>query len=223
LEQFYNLQYDLDATSNQKILNVFDSFETLSKTTTAFMLQERAANNKMYPSGFVTIPNAENIFATAREESGASILTYSPTVYGKDYDLWTTYVEKNLNWLEESWSVYPNIYHELSDTANITEIETQIWRVQSLDSEGHEIHFDASVCNDDQDDIPKKLGSVIEDPAGNKIFSPVWLVSPPPNPQNQARINFNLMSLDVFRLVTDTVASYRDSTIHDVCKFNQVR
>ena len=220
------MQYDIDVSSNQKLLNVFDSLETLSKTTTAFIMREHehAANSSSYPSGFVTIPNAEYILANAREESGASILLYTPIVQGKNYNLWTSYVEKNLHWLEESWSVYPNADHELGDApgGNST-IETQIWRVKTLDSDGHEIHFDSSVCYDDHEDIPSTLESMIEDPETDDILSPIWIVSPPPSPQSQNRINFNLMSLDVFNMVTETVADSHDPTLHDICKMSQVR
>ncbi|KAG7348838.1 adenylate/guanylate cyclase [Nitzschia inconspicua] len=144
---FQNAAMQAQKTSNQNVLNVFESLETLSKTTTTFIMQEHKQNNGTYPLGFVTLLDTEHHMGRAREDSQAYVLTYAPIVEGKDYDLWTQYVNENLQWINEAWKVYNNVggVSEKEQSPSIDLVEPRIWTVTSLDEDGNEIDYDSNI------------------------------------------------------------------------------
>jgi hypothetical protein len=193
--------------SNENVRVVFETLYTLSKVTTTFLMQEHLRNNGTYPHGFVTIPDAEYHLARARQESGAYLLTYSPTVEGKDYALWSQYVEENLGWLDESHVEEEGRLDEPFFWQK--EVESQIWAVNE--------HSDSSVCLGNEAEDIVEFEVHIQDPQDGPA-SPVWTISPPPHPNNSSRINFDMTSSKVIMEMTETVATYRTATFHDICK-----
>jgi hypothetical protein len=178
--------------------------------TTTFLIQEHLRNNGTYPRGFVTIPNAVDHLTRARNESGAYVLAYAPTVEGKDYALWSRYVGENLGWLGET-----PIEQEPSDELihSHKEIERQIWSVVDLS--------DSLVCFESETKRNSKSEVHIEDPEDGPA-SPVWSISTTAKQKNYTRINFDMTSTKVFAEMTKIVAAFRTPTVHDICNLTSV-
>ncbi|KAG7348837.1 adenylate/guanylate cyclase [Nitzschia inconspicua] len=212
---FANVAAQAHRASNENVLNVIDSLETLSKTTTSFIMQEYAKNNGTYPLGFVTMLDAEHHLGRTRRDNQAQILAYAPIVEGKDYDLWTQYVNENLRWINEAWKVYN--YNEgvpqQEQGQTMSYVEKQIWAVTNLDEDGNIVDYDSSVCSGPTiEDISKQevyIGKPEDGPA-----SPIWTVSPPPNTNEPNGINFNMMASQVF----DDFRFPSQTMLHDICK-----
>ncbi|KAG7374978.1 adenylate/guanylate cyclase [Nitzschia inconspicua] len=205
--------------SNQNVLNVFESLETLSKTTTTFIMQEHKQNNGTYPLGFVTLLDTEHHMGRAREDSQAYVLTYAPIVEGKDYDLWTQYVNENMQWIDEAWKVYNDIggvsEKEQSPTAYM--VEPRIWTVTTLDEDGNEIDYESSSLCEVQTSKEIATQEVHIEKPDNGPASPIWTISPPPNPNEPNGINYNLMTSQVFKASAESVEVSRQTTLRDIC------
>jgi hypothetical protein len=202
--------------SNEHVENVFEILSTVSMMTTSFLMQEHQRNNETYPHGFVTIPNAEYHLARARHETGAHVLAYAPTVEGKDYALWSQYVEKNLRWLDEARDVNHRRIEQgalVEQVYSHVDVERQIWSVVDP--------YNSSVCYgnhaEDVVEFQVQLGHPEDGPA-----SPIWTISPPPKPDKANRINYDMSSSKVFQTMTNTVATHRHATFHDTCEFTGV-
>jgi hypothetical protein len=179
-------------------------------------MQEHQRNNGTYPLGFVTIPDAEYHLARARHASRANVLFYSPKVEGKDYAVWSQYVEENLGWLDEAREVkHRRIEEGVSDVQVYShkEVERQIWSAVDL--------FDTSVCSENQGKDFADFEVHVERPEDGPA-SPVWTISPPPKQNEASRINYDMTSSTEFEETIETVAVYREATFHDACKFTGV-
>ena len=110
--------------------------ETLSKTTTSFMITEHEINNGTYPIGFVTIPEAEVLYSNVREEAGATVLGYSPTIQAEDFGLWEKYAAENSGWLWESMVAQARMDDARYEAQGIS---NQIWRIALYDEDGEEL------------------------------------------------------------------------------------
>ncbi|KAG7348900.1 adenylate/guanylate cyclase [Nitzschia inconspicua] len=217
---FQNAATQAHRASNENVLNVFESLETLSKTTTSFIMQEYKQNNGTYPLGFVTMLDLEYHLGHARRENQAYVLAYAPTVEGKDYDLWTQYVNENMHWIDEAWKVYDEVEGESEKEqshSNRYILEPRIWALTNLDEDGNEIDNDSSVCYEhDLNNVSEEV-VYIEKPGGGPA-SPIWIISPPPHPNEPNGINFNMMTSQVFNMSTHAVEPTRKTSLHDVCK-----
>jgi hypothetical protein len=214
--QFQTSAYHVVDASNENVYTVFDSIYTLSTMTTSFLMQEHQRNNGTYPPGFVTIPDAEYHLARARHASRANVLVYAPKVEGKDYSLWSQYVEENLGWLNEVREVnHRRIEEDVFDVQAYPhdEVERQIWSVVDFD--------DSSLCSANQGEDLADVEVQFERPEDGPA-SPVWTISPPPKQNRVSRINYDLASSKLFEVMTETVSVHNEATFHDACKFTNV-
>jgi hypothetical protein len=203
--------------SNEKLHTVFETLSTLSTMTTSFLMEEHTKNNGTYPPGFVTIPDAEYQLARARHESRAYVLAYAPTVEGKNFALWSQYVEENLGWLDEAREVnHRPIEDGVSDEQVYShdEVERQIWSIVDL--------YDSSGCYGNHAEDIAEVEVHVEVPQDGPA-SPVWTISPPPKPNKASRINYDMTSSKVFEVIQETVYTYHhEATFHDTCKLTSV-
>jgi hypothetical protein len=64
--QFFNTAEEVIGASNSNVRKVFAALESLSVTTTGFIVQQRRSNNGAYPPSFVTVPQTERHLRNAR-------------------------------------------------------------------------------------------------------------------------------------------------------------
>lgn len=219
--------------TNDNISNIIGTLESLSLTTTTYILQEQLVqqnnipnnHNSTFPPGFVTIPNTEHQLGRAREATQAYMLGYVPTVMGKDYEKWNEYVDINKGWMEEAFKVdstRKNIQevNKLESSENVTLVPF-IWSSQALDENGNKIVQDFSICGNKQKVVPTSIERIPEKPKDGPA-SPIWLLSPPPNPKLPNRENFNMRSNPSFQLAVDDIAEKRRPAFLDICSATEV-
>lgn len=151
----------------------------------------------------------------ARNKSGAYFLAYAPSVEGQDYPLWAEYVEDNLHWLEEAWEADGLV-------GSLSTVETQIWTVFNFDEDGNQIQYDASVCFDKEEEHQISRSQVHIERPDEGPASPIWTISPPPDPKDDSRINYDMLTSKVFEVTLNTVKQYREPTFQVLCKFTKV-
>ncbi|KAL3918318.1 MAG: hypothetical protein SGILL_004297 [Bacillariaceae sp.] len=218
------------SASNENLKRVFETMETLSKTTTTFNEEEHAhhlEHNETYPYGFVTIPDAEIHLAAARKDTGAYILAYTPNVEEDTYELWAEYVEENIGWLRESWESYSPIGIDdkpfssvsLGTLNSLDDVEPRIWSVEVLDENGEEIVLDSESCYDNVTAIEASWVVKIEKPE-DAPFAPIWTMSPPPQPFQKGgnQINYDMLKSHIYEVTVANVDTYQESSFHDICK-----
>jgi Adenylate and Guanylate cyclase catalytic domain len=150
---------------------------------------------------------------------------YIPTVEGKDFGLWSEYEELNKGWIVDAFKVNPS-----GDMGALDEIASEkdvlvipdIWDLILLDANGNEINYDASSCGDQGRVEPAAEEQVAENPEDGPA-SPVWLLSPPPNPLRPNLVNYNMRSDPIFLEAVETIHKYRATTFHDICTATKVR
>jgi hypothetical protein len=213
---------------------VFHSLKVLSLTATSFM-KESAKNNQSYPDGFFTMPDAEIHLGHARQTSGASVVGYAPIVKDAlEYALWEAYSSENIEWVEESYKASVefgcNISHvdcEMSSiedwSTNVDFFKPNIWYIQKYDHALNRIVMDekkALTCpaTSDDDESHESYSHNGEESPNNGPFAPIWLVSPPPNPNEASNINFNLMEDPIFRVATKLSRESKTTSFQDICK-----
>jgi hypothetical protein len=165
----------------------------------------------------------------AREKSGAFVIGYVPTVKSNEFDLWTSYVIENQDWVNESLQVYQEQQQEQQMVESFTRdvligedklFVEQIWQVEYRDEDGNPVVVDTSKCNGTNSDNTSNLRTkhILTEPS-NEPASPLWTVSPPPNPNESRRsqINFNMRSDNTFQDAVSIIEQYRTSTFHDIC------
>jgi hypothetical protein len=215
--QFESNAYQVVKDSNEKLVTVLETLSTLSTTTTSFLMQEHKQNNGTYPPGFVTIPDAEYQLARARHESRADVLAYAPIVEGKNFELWSQYVEENLGWLDEAREVnHRRIEAGVSDEQvySHNEVERQIWTTTK--------RYDSSGCYGQHPEDIAELEVLAELPEDFPA-SPVWIISPPPQPNKASRINYDMTSSKVLEDIKETINTYHpEGTFHDTCELTNV-
>jgi hypothetical protein len=210
--------------------------ESLSLTTTTFILQEQLEqqlrigqnNVSAFPPGFVTIPDTEHHLGHVREATQAHVLAYVPVVTGKHFDRWAEYAEINKGWMADAYKVNPtgdkvaDSIIQQGDKSNST--MPYIWHLHLQDDEGKEIDYDFSSCGDrgGQSRVPTEIKRLPEDPTDGTA-SPIWLLSPPPNPESSNRINYNMRSGTTFESAVQTIAEHRSPTFQDICTIPTVR
>ena len=181
---------------------------SLSLLTTSFLIAEHKANPSL-GKGFVTIPDVEEHFGTARVNSGALVIAYMPEVPPSDVDAWNQYAKEKQGWIQSSLgivnvtdSILPSIWEVPSEggTRALAEFESTC---SALGSRGH-LSDEAR-----EDRIP------VEPNTGP--FSPVWTFSPPPLSDDLAIVNYNLRVRPAFQNAIDYIAATKQPTFLDVC------
>jgi class 3 adenylate cyclase len=234
LTQFQSSASEVIETSNENVRRVFTALESLSLTTTTFILQEQleqqeqiAQNNiSAFPPGFVTIPDVEYHFGHTREVTRALVLGYVPVVEGEDFDKWAQYAEINKGWMVDAYKAYPTGGTQVeaagSDAGEFNATAPYIWDLHLLDEDGDEIVYNSSSCGTRQRSVVSEINRVPEDPAHGDA-SPLWLLSPAPNPKLPSRGNYNMRSDPVFRSAVEVIDEHRTPTFRDICAVTNVR
>jgi Adenylate and Guanylate cyclase catalytic domain len=205
------MAHDIIDMSNTNINRVLNVLEGLSVMTTSYLMQEK--KNNLYPQvggdGFVTIPDVEQHFGTARDASGALVIAYLPEVKSEELDAWNKYSEANQGWIQESHS-----------TVNIT--DTILGNVWALPADRRRALGEGATC----DGLPggrmlhsdeERAARTPVDSNASAAFSPVWTFSPPPKPEDVSIVNFDLRGKKVFRKAVDYIAATKKPTFLDVC------
>jgi len=215
---FENTAEEVINVSNDNVLKVFHALEDIALRTTTFILEEQDDGSE-YPPGFVTVPHTEYNLGASRETSQALVLGYVPTVQGKNFELWSVYAEENKDWMIEAWEANPSSSLQAEQEALGAEaalVFPVIWDKRMFDEKGQEIVMNSTACDGTEQVAPARVEQVPEDPK-NGPASPIWLLSPPPNPDLPSRENFNMQSDAVFRGAVDIIEEWRTPTFHDIC------
>jgi hypothetical protein len=217
-------------TANANVKRASDSLEVLSLTATSF-IKEGAKYNQTFPKGFFTMPDAEIHLGHARTSGGATVVGYTPIVKNAlELALWEAFSSDNVGWVEESYQVSVEFDDSMSQTAsweaNVKFFNPNIWHIQKYDHNLGRIVIDeqtALTCptlsDDDYEGQRKEpYYDVVEESPNNGPFAPIWVQSPPPNPNEASNINFNLMRDPIFRLATRITRETNMTTLHDICQ-----
>lgn len=193
--------------------------------TTTF-IQQQLKTEPEYPAGFVTIPDAEHHLGNARETAGAYSLGYLPVVEEGQYELWERYAIDHKGWMAKSWVVNPTSDVEAAGQPafgeNTSLLFPRIWTSAMYDEDGNRVIFDSSSCGKADQKAPTLVEQVPEDESKGPA-SPIWIVSPPPNPALPSRGNFNVRSDPAFQEVIQSIEEWRSPTFHDFCSTSKVR
>jgi hypothetical protein len=204
--------------------------ETLALTGTTFIKQQNTDQDNK-PAGFFTMPNAEHHMGSAREDSKAFLLGYAPVVQGTDqFDMWKNYSANHIDWVDEAFQVNPNgdvfvpHYQNHSIYQDIW-FDHNIWYIQEYNKNDELLPISeetALTCPTrglhpfDHDPTNYNV-HVVEDPAADALYAPIWMTSPPPNPNMPSNINFNLRKDPLFEIARTTMQDTRSSTFYDIC------
>ena len=193
--------------SNEHVQGVFGVMAGLATTATSFVKMEHEANPQ-YPKGFMTFPNVENHFGTARNASGALVLAYLPMVAPTEMELWSNYSTENQKWILGS--------NGLSDSSHMEPIFPEIWdyaderRRLAMETCGAEAR--RHLAADEEEEISRQTYLPEDGP-----FAPVWTFSPAPPADDTHIINYNLIDKSVFKKAVDFMEFTRKPTFLDVC------
>jgi hypothetical protein len=181
---------------------------SLSLLTTSFLIAEHKANPSL-GKGFVTIPDIEEHFGTARKNSGALVIAYVPEVPPSDAEAWNQYTKDKQGWVQSSLgsvnvtdSVWPSIWEVPSEggAQALAELESTC---SALGSRTH--------LSDDA-----RADRISVEP-NTDPFSPVWTFSPPPLPDDLSIVNYNLRVRPAFQNAVNYIAITKQPTFLDVC------
>jgi hypothetical protein len=173
----------------------------------------------------------------ARERSGAFVIGYIPTIKSNEFDFWSSYAIENQDWVKESWQVYQGVEqqdkeHQMVESftqdvlmGDDTLFLEQIWQVVAYrDEDGNAVMVDTSTCNNISSDSAANIRTeqVLIEPS-NEPASPLWTVSPPPNPNDRGPnpINFNMRSDKTFQDAVSIIEQHRTSTFHNFCSLGR--
>lgn len=199
------MAHDIIDISNNNINRVLNVLQGLSVMTTSYLIQDQKDGQII--DGFVTIPDVEQHFGTARASSGALVIAYLPEVRPSELEAWNQYSEANQDWIQQS---HP--------TVNVTDmILPHVWEYP--EDRRRALNED-STC----DSLPGRMLHSEEEraeriplEADRGPFSPVWMFSPPPLADDVAIVNFDLRGKKVFRKAVDYIAATKKPTFLDVC------
>ena len=150
---------------------------------------------------------------------------------GKDFALWSEYTTANKDWMVEAWDAFvatdESIDSDIDQTLIVHDddeetFESEIWDLIAFDGNGNAIIEDPNKCHDNELETADNVEHVTVNPKDGPA-SPIWMISPPPQPGTEDRINFNLRSSPVFDVTFATVKKHRTPTFHDICKNTMVR
>jgi hypothetical protein len=198
------MAHDIIDLSDGNIHRIANILQSLSLLTTTSLLDEREENPDQ-GRGFVTVPAVEAHFGTARQNSGAVVIAYLPTVLPSEVDAWNQYSNEKQGWIQESLS-----------TVNVTDsILPSIW-TNSMD----DFTADGSTCG-----VPGRRKLMSEEARSQRVpvepdagpFSPVWTFSPPPRAEDVGIVNFDFRLNPIFRNAVDYISSTKLPTFLDVC------
>ncbi|KAG7374984.1 PAS domain containing protein [Nitzschia inconspicua] len=223
--QFDDVAIQVIDISNANVQNVFHALEALSLTTTSFMKQSIQDGNNQYPDGFFTLPDAELHLGNARRASRATVVGYAPLVQNAvEYALWETYSQDNIDWVQQSLDTAYE-FEQHNTTANDF-FNPKIWYLKKFDAHGNQIVIDDQMALTCPSRIETDSGHnqyavaresiTLEDP-NNGPFVPIWMESPPPNPNKPSHLNFNLMADPIFQLAKQVIDDTKATTFQDIC------
>lgn len=162
----FDLQFE--GMSNEVFNGVSLKAGTISASIRSFsLLYPSTADKTSETLPYVTMDDFEVFAKSARITTGASLITYTPSIDGqmnRFRPLWEQYAVENQDWIQRG--------HELDSSHKHSELDVyapifeEIWR------------FD--------------VNRTIESDPGPRPSSPIWQMSPPP--MNTSIVNFNLLS-----------------------------
>jgi hypothetical protein len=199
---------DVVSTSGGNVHRLANALQSLSLLTTSFLIAEREANPEL-GRGFVTIPGVEQLFGTARHNSGAIVIAYMPDVLPSEVEAWSQYSKEKQGWIEESLSI-----------VNVTDsILPNIW------TNPEEERFRALTEVESTCDIQGRRKLMSEEARAQRVpvesdagpFSPVWTFSPPPRADDFGIVNFDMRFNPVFRNAVEYISATKSPTFLDVC------
>jgi hypothetical protein len=193
-----NVAEEFMLLSNHNVKNVFGALKGLSTSATSLVKSEFKANG--YPEGFVTIPDCLDQFSSARNTTGALVISYMPRVDFNDRDLWLQYAEEHKGWIAEANGV----------TTDEVSLPPKIWEYYDGDSRRRDL--ESCSARRRLEDVEVKAPSNETDAP----FFPVWTISPPPEADAEI-INYNLKDRPVFNRAVDFVSTTRRPAFLDVC------
>ena len=213
------------------------------KTMMEMASMESTRNNQTTttnPPGFMTLPDMEEHFSTARDITGALVMAYMPLIRSEHLQDWNQYSQANQGWISQS-----------NGGTETEPILAQIWDYSSSDDEnnnnnnnrrrrrslsscdgrrrrgrrvlgddtghGHEGHGEQDDVFEHQDEHQDEHDHRVPLQAQDGPFAPIWGVSPPPLPNNTQIINYNLLAKPIFQQAVDFVEYTRKPTFLDVC------
>lgn len=196
-------------------MRVFDVLGTLSNTITSFAHQN-ASRNAGQPPGFYTLPEVEHHLGTARNVSGAFMITYLPLIDDENREAWEDYSRDNQDWILEANGLGPD--------AELEPIPSVIWAYYDPEEEAEEAdnstmqHRSLQRTADCSSEGRRRLSDIPKvEPKGSGPYSPVWQRSPPPEATDTFILNYNMFDRPVFEKAVNFIKFTRKPAFLDVC------
>lgn len=246
-KQFDNTGTELLEFSNANLQKIFAVLGSLATTSTSFLVQQQQrqlSNILAQPSaaGFLTLPNAEQHFETARNVSGALIISYLPVVGSDSYGAWRQYSRVNQDWIVEAnadalGATAAGASTTTIETKNFQPIQEDIWEYDETNSQRY-TSCNGGSSSPESEIYRRRLSSDSSSPSatssrrqveleeGTQIaiaaanYTPIWTFSPPPALDDTRVVNYNLLQQPSFHKAADVVQATRKPTLLGEC--NQV-
>jgi Adenylate and Guanylate cyclase catalytic domain len=202
--QFQGLADDILEVSDNNVQRIFNMLHSLSLLTTSFLISEHKVKPDL-GKGFVTIPDVEEHFGTARQNSGALVIAYMPEVSPSELEAWNQYSKEKQEWIQASLG-----------SVNVTDfILPNIWAVPSEEGTRELESTCSALGSRGQSDEAKANRIPVEPDTGP--FSPLWTFSPPPLADDVSIVNYNLRVRPALQEAIDYIAATKQPIFLDVC------